>query len=158
MYRRKFNIICTKFQKLDVSRLVLQLSWPKSIEASYYVANEDVVGVAPTGDAPITSEWSTILCIFLYFRNRWRILSDMPVTRNCLFAIPTPVNTEPPTVNNPQQTSCHGSVYKQYTCHVHLSYELRAHRVITVCLRFIDLLICFQIWNPIHAIINLYML
>ena len=27
----------------------------------YLVENEDVVGAAPTGDAPTTSEWSTIL-------------------------------------------------------------------------------------------------
>ena len=32
----------------------------KSIEARCKVENEDVVGVAPTGDAPTTSEWSTI--------------------------------------------------------------------------------------------------
>ena len=31
------------------------------IEARCWVENEDVVGVAPTGDAPTTSEWSTIL-------------------------------------------------------------------------------------------------
>ena len=30
------------------------------IEAMCYVDNEDVVGAAPTGDAPTTSEWSTI--------------------------------------------------------------------------------------------------
>ena len=31
------------------------------IEARCYVENEDVNGAAPTGDAPTTSEWSTIL-------------------------------------------------------------------------------------------------
>ena len=30
------------------------------IEAKCYVENEDVVGAAPTGDAPNASEWSTI--------------------------------------------------------------------------------------------------
>ena len=30
------------------------------IEAKCYVENEDVVGAAPTGDAPTTAEWSTI--------------------------------------------------------------------------------------------------
>ena len=30
-------------------------------EARCLVENEDVVGAAPTGDAPTTSEWSTIL-------------------------------------------------------------------------------------------------
>ena len=33
----------------------------QSNEAMCYVENEDVVGAAPTGDAPTTSEWSTIL-------------------------------------------------------------------------------------------------
>ena len=33
----------------------------QSIEAWCLVENEDVVGAAPTGDAPTTSEWSTIL-------------------------------------------------------------------------------------------------
>ena len=31
------------------------------VEARCWVKNEDVVGAAPTGDAPATSEWSTIL-------------------------------------------------------------------------------------------------
>ena len=35
---------------------ILQLSLPQSIE----VENEDLVEAAPTGDAPTTSEWSTI--------------------------------------------------------------------------------------------------
>ena len=30
------------------------------IEVKCYVENEDVVGAAPTGDAPTTSEWPTI--------------------------------------------------------------------------------------------------
>ena len=33
----------------------------QSIEARCDVENEDVVGAAPTGDAPTTSEWSTIV-------------------------------------------------------------------------------------------------
>ena len=33
----------------------------KSIETRCLVENEEVVGAAPTGDAPTTSEWSTIL-------------------------------------------------------------------------------------------------
>ena len=33
----------------------------ESLEARCQVDNEDVVGAAPTGDAPTTSEWSTIL-------------------------------------------------------------------------------------------------
>ena len=38
-----------------------KLVFAQCIEARYNVANEDVVGAAPTGDASTTSEWSTIL-------------------------------------------------------------------------------------------------
>ena len=40
------------------SRLVIVFA--KYIEAKCWVESEDVVGAAPTGDAPTTSEWSTI--------------------------------------------------------------------------------------------------
>ena len=39
----------------------LTFAFAQSIEARYYAENEDVVGAAPTGAAPTTSEWSTIL-------------------------------------------------------------------------------------------------
>ena len=39
----------------------LAVASAQSIEARYQVENEDVVGAAPIGDAPTTSEWSTIL-------------------------------------------------------------------------------------------------
>ena len=42
-----------------ISRLAVVFA--QSNEARCQVGNEDVVGVAPTGDAPTTSEWSTIL-------------------------------------------------------------------------------------------------
>ena len=45
--------------KFFSSRLVLPLS--QSIKAMRSVDNEDVVGAAPTGDAPTTSEWSAML-------------------------------------------------------------------------------------------------
>ena len=45
--------------KLFLSRLAF--GFAQSIEARYHVENEDVDGAAPTGDAPTTSEWSTIL-------------------------------------------------------------------------------------------------
>ena len=38
----------------------LAFVFAQSIEARCYLENEDVVGAAPTGDAPATSEWSTI--------------------------------------------------------------------------------------------------
>ena len=41
----------------------LTCAFAQSIEARYYAENEDVVGAAPTGDAPTTSEWSTIYCV-----------------------------------------------------------------------------------------------
>ena len=39
----------------------LAAAFAQSIEARWWVANEDVVGAAPTGDAPTTSEWSASL-------------------------------------------------------------------------------------------------
>ena len=42
-----------------LSRLVFVFD--VSIKTKYYVENEDVVGAVPTGNAPTTSEWSTIL-------------------------------------------------------------------------------------------------
>ena len=44
MYRQVSNIRRTESQNFNVSR--------------FSVENEDVVGAAPTGDAPTTSEWS----------------------------------------------------------------------------------------------------
>ena len=38
----------------------LAVVFAQSIEARCWVENEDVVGAALTGDAPTTSEWSTI--------------------------------------------------------------------------------------------------
>ena len=58
-YRQFSNIRCTKSQNINVSRLAVVFA--QSIEARCYVENEDVVGATPTGDAPTTSEWSTIL-------------------------------------------------------------------------------------------------
>ena len=60
-YCKISNISHTKSQNLNDSRLVLQLSLPNPIQARCRVKNEDVVGAAPTGDAPTTSEWSTSL-------------------------------------------------------------------------------------------------
>ena len=57
VYRQVSNIRRTKSQHLKDSRTV----FAESLEARYWVENEDVVGAAPTGDAPTTSEWSTIL-------------------------------------------------------------------------------------------------
>ena len=38
----------------------LAVVFAQYIEAKFWVENEDVVGAAPTGDAPTTSELSTI--------------------------------------------------------------------------------------------------
>ena len=56
-YRKTSSICRTKSQNLTVSCVVLQLSLPNPLKRGV----EDVVGAAPTGDAPTTSEWSTIL-------------------------------------------------------------------------------------------------
>ena len=60
-YLQISNIQHTKYQtfKCFLSRLAVVFS--QSIEVRYYVEIEDVVGAAPAGDAPTTSEWSTIL-------------------------------------------------------------------------------------------------
>ena len=60
-YRKISNIRCTKSPNLNAPRLVLQLSLPIPMKPGVTVENEDVVGAAPTGDAPTTSEWSNIL-------------------------------------------------------------------------------------------------
>ena len=50
-----------KIQTLKRFPYCLVAFFAESLEAIYQVENEDVVGAAPTGDAPTTSEWSTIL-------------------------------------------------------------------------------------------------
>ena len=60
-YLKISDISHTKSQSLNDLCFVLQLPLPKSIEARYEVENEDVVGAAPTGAAPTTSEWSSSL-------------------------------------------------------------------------------------------------
>ena len=47
--------------KLKCFSSPLAVVFVQSIEARCYVENEDVVGAAPTGDAPTISEWSPIL-------------------------------------------------------------------------------------------------
>ena len=47
--------------KLQCFSSRLAVIFVQSNEARCLVENEDVVGAAPTGDAPITSEWSTIV-------------------------------------------------------------------------------------------------
>ena len=54
-YQQTSNISCTKSKNLNVSHLVSQ-----SNKARCQVQNEDVVGAAPTGDAPTISERPTI--------------------------------------------------------------------------------------------------
>ena len=48
----------TKLKCFSSRRAVV---FAQSNEARCQIENEDVVGSAPTGDAPTTSEWSTIL-------------------------------------------------------------------------------------------------
>ena len=81
-YRQTSYISCIKAQNLNVTHLVLQFS----IEARCWVENEDVVGAAPIGDAPTTSEWSTtllptkvwlILEVWVYITKNFYILIDL---------------------------------------------------------------------------------
>ena len=60
-YHQISNIRCTQYPNINASRLVLQWSLPNPLEPGIKDENEDVVGAAPIGDAPTTSEWSTIL-------------------------------------------------------------------------------------------------
>ena len=59
-YRQVSNISRTKSQNLKCFSPRLAVVFAQFIEAIYQVENEDVVGAAPTGDAPTTYEWSTI--------------------------------------------------------------------------------------------------
>ena len=58
-YCQTFSIRGTKAQHFEC--FSSRLASAQSIEARCWDENEDVVGAAPTGDAPTTSEWSTIL-------------------------------------------------------------------------------------------------
>ena len=60
-YRQTYNISRTKSQNLKCYSSRLAVVFAQPIEARCLVENEDVVGAAPAGDAPTTSEWSTIL-------------------------------------------------------------------------------------------------
>ena len=55
----------------------LAVAFAQSIQAKYWVENGDVVGAAPTGDAPTTPEWSTIL-----LPTEMRLILDFHVTKN----------------------------------------------------------------------------
>ena len=56
IYSQFSNIRRTQSKNIDVSRLVSQLSLPNPFKPGVKFENEDVIGVAPTGDAPTTSE------------------------------------------------------------------------------------------------------
>ena len=55
------NIRQTKSPNLYVSHLILQLSLPNPLKHGIKSRMKMKVGAAPTGNAPTTSEWSTIL-------------------------------------------------------------------------------------------------
>ena len=65
-YRKAYTVKYLIWDALNLqifygSRLVVQLSSPNPMKPGVKSRKEDVVGAAPTGDAPTTSEWSTIL-------------------------------------------------------------------------------------------------
>ena len=59
VYRKISNIRRANSQNLNDSSLALQFSLLSPLKSGG--KNEDVVGAAPTGDAPTTSVWSTHL-------------------------------------------------------------------------------------------------
>ena len=61
IYRKTSSISRTKSQNFKCIWYHLAVVFIQSIEAGCLVDNEDVVGAASTGDAPTTSELSTIL-------------------------------------------------------------------------------------------------
>ena len=62
IYCETSSIRCTKSQNMNDPRLVLWFSLPNPLKpARYEVENKDVVGAARGGNAPTTSEWSTIV-------------------------------------------------------------------------------------------------
>ena len=58
VYRQISNIRPTKYQNLNCFSARRAVVFVQYIEARFLVENEDVVGAAPAGDAPTTSEWS----------------------------------------------------------------------------------------------------
>ena len=60
-YRKISNIWRKKITKFKCSSPHLAVVLAQAIDARHWVENEDVVGAAPTGDAPTTFEWSTNL-------------------------------------------------------------------------------------------------
>ena len=63
LYRQISNISRSKSQNLNTKCFLSSLAivFTQSIEARCQVGNEGLVGAAPTGDAPATSEWSTLI-------------------------------------------------------------------------------------------------
>ena len=61
MYRPIYNISLTKIATFNFVSSHLAVEFEQSIEARCKIENEYVVGATPTGDAPTTFEWSTVL-------------------------------------------------------------------------------------------------
>ena len=61
IYSQTSNITGTKSKILNSFSSRLAVVIAQFNEAMCWAEDEDVVGAAPTGDAPSTSEWSTIL-------------------------------------------------------------------------------------------------
>ena len=59
------------------------------LEARFWVENEDVVGAAPTADAPTTSEWSTVLLatkvrLILEVLRYYSVQCKPDISRSCI--------------------------------------------------------------------------
>ena len=61
LFSLKPNVRGTKSPNLNDARLVLEVAFAQSMGVMCQGENEDVIGAAPTGDGPATSEWSTSL-------------------------------------------------------------------------------------------------
>ena len=88
IYRQVSNISRTKSQHLRRFSYCLAAFFAESLEARCQVENADVVGAEPRGDAPTTSEWSTILLptkVHLILEILW-YLQQMSSSSNLNFA------------------------------------------------------------------------
>ena len=133
-YNRQIsNISRTHSQKLHDSRLVLQLSLANPLKPGVKLRNEDVVGAAPTGDAPTTSGWppSVLPTKVQLILEIWRYIYNVPCPTS------PPVIVCNPTMLGLPFTSNH--VYRTLviwlTEHNRAKYLVRVHDRLMMCLR-----------------------
>ena len=103
--RKISNIRGSKSQNLNVCRPILQLSL-RNLWKPGVMSNEDVVGAAPTGDAPTTSEWSTFLLPIMVFLTleiwRW-LLWELHIHKHPIYEVRVKFSA-----NDRRQSNCVG--------------------------------------------------